>query len=283
MNKIDLTSRVFGRLTVIKENGRTKSGKPKWDCICVCGKEVNRVGANLLNGNTGSCGCLQKEMASNAKFVHGISNRTTEYRTWTNMKTRCYNKKVNDLDYIGKGIQVCDRWRYSFKNFFADMGLKPSPLHSIERLSSNGNYEPSNCKWGTEEEQVRNKGNNVWIEYNGLKMILQDWANYFGADQGNLGISIKAKGFNKVYEYYFKKHNGVFPNGKERVYPKTPNYNKPIPVVVYENGVKILETKSVRSMSRQIKIHHFIIETSIKNNTPYRGLTFKLTPNATTS
>jgi hypothetical protein len=101
---------------------------------------------------------------------------------------------------------MCDRWKDSFENFFSDMGGRPSKLHSIERVDTNGNYEPGNCKWAEIREQARNKRNNRWIEYNGLRMILQDWADYFGADQGNLSQSIKAKGIERVYEFYLQKH-----------------------------------------------------------------------------
>jgi hypothetical protein len=217
MKKINLVGQKFNRLLVIKEAPSIK-GKIYFTCMCDCGNETTLLSAAIKGGYTKSCGCYQKQQAAKSGFRHGVSNKTSEYRTWVNMKTRCYNKKVNDKDYIGNGIKVCDRWLNSFANFFEDMGKKPSPLHSIERLESKGDYGPGNCKWGTEEEQVRNKSNNVWIEYNGRRMILTDWARYFGVDQGNLAASLKVKSMEVVYNYYLNKY-GELPSKKEYVPP----------------------------------------------------------------
>lgn len=105
-----------------------------------------------------------RDKMSAASTRHGYGrtgvNRTPEYRTWDGMKQRCYNP--NNVGYAGYGalgITVCDRWRYSFENFLADMGEKPEPKsrYSIERIDGHGNYEPGNCKWATASEQQRNR------------------------------------------------------------------------------------------------------------------------------
>jgi hypothetical protein len=85
---------------------------------------------------------------------------STEYGTWFNMKTRCLNKKTKKYkDYGGRGIRICERWLNSFKNFFADMGCKPGPEYSIDRINNDGNYEPGNCRWATSKEQRNNQRN----------------------------------------------------------------------------------------------------------------------------
>jgi len=220
MKKLDIVGNRYNRLKVLSQ-APVRNQKTYWNCTCDCGNHVTVWGSALTTGQTQSCGCLQKEMASKANKVHGVSNKTSEYRTWVNMKTRCYNENVADPDYFGKGIKVCDRWmdeKFGFVNFISDMGKKPSPLHSIERLESDKDYEPNNCKWGTEEEQVRNKRNNVWIEYGGKRMILTDWARCFGVDQANLAASLRVKSIEVVYDFYLKKH-GSLPAPKEYVVP----------------------------------------------------------------
>src|SRR5688572_5961440 len=97
-----------------------------------------------------------------SKPVHGHSRhgvpRTPEYHSWVSMKTRCYNPNCNRYErYGGRGIVVCERWRTSFVNFLADLGLRPSPKHSLDRIDSNGNYEPGNVRWATDAEQQNNR------------------------------------------------------------------------------------------------------------------------------
>jgi hypothetical protein len=88
---------------------------------------------------------------------HGLRN-TPEYQAWHNMKKRCTLPSHPDYRmYGGTGIGVCPAWRNSFLAFYGDMGVRPSPQHSLDRIDPTGNYEPSNCRWATKQEQSRNR------------------------------------------------------------------------------------------------------------------------------
>lgn len=154
---IDLTGNEYGRLKVI-ELASIENYKVRWKCTCVCGKSKIVLSEKLRNGEVQSCGCLRSEKSRERRLKHGQSYYSPEYTAWSGMKERCYNKASgNYYLYGGRGISVCSRWKNSFENFYKDMGNKPTPRHSLDRIDVNGNYEPLNCKWSTMEEQARNK------------------------------------------------------------------------------------------------------------------------------
>ena len=99
-----------------------------------------------------------------------------EYRIWKGMIQRCTDPHRKAYrNYIGRGIKVCERWK-SFSLFFADMGPKPTPKHTIERINNEGDYEPTNCRWATAKEQSRNRRNNHKLSLNGVTLIVSQWA-----------------------------------------------------------------------------------------------------------
>jgi hypothetical protein len=126
----------------------------------------------IRNGGTKSCGCLAREATATRSKTHGLSHGA-EYQVWECMIRRCHNERTNGYDryYGGRGIQVCKRWRNSFEAFYADMGPRPSPQHSVDRINNNGNYEPDNCRWATAAEQARNHRNTILIGRLGNKSI----------------------------------------------------------------------------------------------------------------
>lgn len=143
---VDLTGKVFNRWTVL---GKNKS--LYWDCICICGNKRAVFQSSLLSGKSQSCGCLG---GGRKKLPFRDS---PEYMVWSNMKRRCNDPNNAGYVYYGaRGIKVCDRWLV-FENFIADMGLRTSPKHSLDRVDNDGNYEPSNCRWATAKEQVANR------------------------------------------------------------------------------------------------------------------------------
>ena len=162
MKASDLTGKRFGRLIVIEraENYISPQGqaRKRWLCKCDCGNDVIVPASALINGESKSCGCLQKEIAKNTFTQHGKWGSRL-HRIWASMKTRCYNRKSRSYKwYGGRGITICDEWMNSFQAFY-DWAMANGYRDdlSIDRIDVNGNYEPSNCRWITIIEQQKNK------------------------------------------------------------------------------------------------------------------------------
>jgi hypothetical protein len=160
MRLIDLTGKVFGRLTVIElSDMKGPNSEPIWRCLCSCGKVATVRGISLKTGNTRSCGCLRRDVLTSlnkSAATHGRT-RTPEFNIWCGIKKRCLNPKDKDYpNYGGRGVTICERW-LRFENFLKDMGERPRPSLSIERRNNGGDYEPSNCYWATRSQQAINR------------------------------------------------------------------------------------------------------------------------------
>jgi hypothetical protein len=156
----DLTGMRFGRLLVLNRASNDKHGNVRWLCRCQCSAEKAITRSSLARGSSQSCGCLQRELAQEARRRnprHGHAARNTisrTYTSWQAMLQRCYNpKKKGFQDYGGLGVTVCDHWRHSFENFLADMGERPTGKTLDRWPNPYGNYEPDNCQWSTPKEQ----------------------------------------------------------------------------------------------------------------------------------
>lgn len=162
--RIEMKGKRFGRLLVVAEHPeRNKRGLAMWEAVCDCGGKKIAIGSNLRRGITNSCGCLRREQLDEVHeslVKHGearTGGMTPEYVAWRAMKRRCHPASRSFPDYGARGITVCERWANSYDAFLADMGRKPSPQHSLDRIDNDGNYEPGNCRWATIMEQRHNQ------------------------------------------------------------------------------------------------------------------------------
>lgn len=174
----NLTGRKFGRLTVIKEEGRAKDRHVLWFCKCDCGNTCLVPSNVLKKGDTRSCGCLFEETQHIPKHIkHGESN-TRLYQIWIDMRDRCRNKNNKRYySYGGRGITVCEEWRDNFQAFH-DWAMANGYREdlTIDRENVNGNYEPSNCRWKTRKEQNNNTTRSRYITYQGKTQTIAQWA-----------------------------------------------------------------------------------------------------------
>lgn len=188
----DLSGQRFSRLTV-RGNPRSYTascGVVKhvyWECDCDCGGKAFVRTTNLNTKQVKSCGCLQDE----ARTKHGLSKaHVPTYNSWNSMRGRSTNPNVaRYADYGAKGIGCCDRWA-DFGNFYADMGERPEGT-TLDRIDNSVGYEPDNCRWSTYKEQVLNRDVTVFIEYDGRKQTLSDWASEVGISPITLRGRIK--------------------------------------------------------------------------------------------
>ena len=167
------------RLTVVKLDRLDKHRNKYFLCECECGNLITPTGGALCVGRTTSCGCGRK----------GLSN-TPEYECLHQAIKRCHNPNDKDFhNYGARGIAVSERYRGRDRaqNLIEDIGRKPTPKHSLDRINNDKGYEPGNLQWSSPTEQSNNRRTNRLITYKGVTLTLTQWSKKTGINRCTLG------------------------------------------------------------------------------------------------
>jgi hypothetical protein len=185
---VDIVGKRFGRLVVQEYAGRSF-----WHCLCDCGKRHVAKTNRLNKGYTRSCGCLAPDAVRERSWRHGHAprgNRSAAYSRWSGMMSRCTNPDVKDYPrYGGRGIRVCERW-HDFSAFLADMG-EPLPGMTLDRIDTNGHYEPGNCRWINHGGQANNRRSNRPLTLGGETYGITEWARRTGIDRSTIAARLR--------------------------------------------------------------------------------------------
>lgn len=202
--------KVYGNITVIGYS-HTVGKHTYFQCKCgLCGNVFTTRIDGVKNGHTNSCGCATEEWMHSGKLnrKHGLTNDRA-YWVWAKVKSRCYNPNCREYkNYGGRGIKMCDEWLdpEKFIKWCYESGYDataPKGQCTLDRKDVNGNYEPSNCTWITNQEQRNNRRNNVVVEYNGVKHTATEWARIL-----NIPPTTMLAGLHngKTIEYYLNDY-----------------------------------------------------------------------------
>lgn len=180
---VDISGLVFGNFTVLSRTDSDRHGLARWRCACVCGGETVFSSVSIRKSKSHYCSHCDTWSTLDPnpqRRRHGLRCKR-EYDVWTAIKQRCNNPNCNAYEnYGGRGITICDAWNEDFLAFFNDMGKRPSPKHTIERIDNSKGYEPSNCKWATRSEQAANRRNNRLLTHLGKTLTVKEWSEETG-------------------------------------------------------------------------------------------------------
>lgn len=211
--KVNRVGQKFGKLTILEQ--LYENGKSLCVCKCDCGITTKKIElGSVVSGNTKSCGCLVKETLTerNKKLSkHQGLAQDKLYWAWNHMIQRCDKDYENNKRfYKDRGIKVCEEW-YDFL-VFREWSLNNgfSENLSLDRIDNNGNYEPSNCRWATKEQQSNNTRATKLIEYKGEIKSISQWARIFGISRKTISYRLdngwsKDDLFIKSYEIYTRR------------------------------------------------------------------------------
>ena len=203
---LNIAGQRYGRLVAIEEASRTPAGLMTWRCVCDCGGEVIVRGSSLRSGNTKSCGCHKLAVSATLHMRHGACSGGEEddvYVVWKGMRQRCLNPNNPSWPYYGgRGIKICQQWQDNYRAFARDMGVRPRG-YTVERINTNGDYEPDNCIWATRKRQSRNRRDTVRITLCGEMVALVDACERFGMNNASVMARVKREGQSPTEAFYF--------------------------------------------------------------------------------
>lgn len=192
---VDIRGVRFGRLVALEYHDHV-GRSPRWRCVCDCGRERVVFKNALTTKKTKSCGCWQRESASlttgREKTTHG-GRRTPEYSVFCGIKRRCNNQ--NDKSYRRYGALGVRCLYKDFPQFLRDVGERPSPRHSIDRIDTHGDYRPKNCRWALPAVQARNKKAAIIVTFRGEQRPLADWCDDLGLNYKSTWQRIRKYGW----------------------------------------------------------------------------------------
>ena len=188
----DLTGERFSRL-VVERRAENKGSQTMWLCRCDCGRVTIVAAGHLKNGHTTSCGCFHNETVRRMMTTHG-QTKTRLYKIWRSIIDRTTHPSHQKYkNYGGRGITFCDEWKdfAVFREWAVDNGYADDL--TIDRIDSNGNYEPSNCRWTTMKVQQNNRTNNHLITCNGETHTMKEWSEIRGIKYSTLSMRVNKR------------------------------------------------------------------------------------------
>jgi len=178
-----------GRLTLLESF--TENRKRRWLCRCDCGRQTTVHQDSLRSGNTQSCGCIRQEVSATRMTRHGMRD-SVEYNTWRSMRRRCNNPNDSAYaNYGGRGIAVHPTWNDSFEAFYSDVGPRPNPKMTLDRIDNNGNYEPGNVRWATSATQNNNRRDNILVLVDSKALKVEEAMRLLGISRAAVHLRVR--------------------------------------------------------------------------------------------
>jgi hypothetical protein len=176
-----------------------------WLFECDCGAIKQLQPSPVILGTICSCGCWRRDRLGAASTKHGYGSRNgplgAEFTAYRSMSRRCHEEKNKSFEYYSRrGIVVCEQWRdpEGFPSFLKDIGPRPGPSYTVERIDNDRGYEPGNVKWATMEQQNRNKINNVYHTFGDERLCIGEWSRRLGVPYVSLWRWLQKKTLEEI-------------------------------------------------------------------------------------